>query len=80
MKVEVRIVRVDCGEERIGLSFIHAEFGENDDVRKNWAEAQEAKAAKKAAKKTVRKVAKRKPAKRKTAKRKVAKPVVATAM
>jgi small subunit ribosomal protein S1 len=58
LKVEVRIVRVDCGEERIGLSFIHAEFGENDDVRKNWAEAQEAKAVKKAAKKAAKEAAK----------------------
>jgi len=50
MRVEVRVVRVDCGEERIGLSFIHAEFEENAEVRTKWEEAQAAKAAKKAAK------------------------------
>lgn len=49
LKVEVRVVRVDCGEERIGLNFIHADFDENEEVRKAWAEAQEAKAARKAA-------------------------------
>lgn len=49
LKVEVRVVRVDCGEERIGLNFIHADFDENEEVRKAWTEAQEAKAARKAA-------------------------------
>ena len=49
LRVEVRIVRVDCGEERIGLSFLHADFAENDEVRKEWKAAQEAKAARKAA-------------------------------
>lgn len=49
MKMEVRIIRVDCGEERIGLSYIHSEFEENVEVKKNWEEAQAAKAAKKAA-------------------------------
>ncbi len=51
LKVEVRVVRVDCGEERIGLSFIHADFEENDEVRTKWEEAQAKKAAKKAARK-----------------------------
>ncbi|MDP7062046.1 MAG: S1 RNA-binding domain-containing protein, partial [Planctomycetota bacterium] len=50
MRVEVRVVRVDCGEERIGLSFIHSEFEENAEIRTKWEEAQAAKAAKKAAK------------------------------
>ena len=45
----VRFVRIDCGEERIGLSFIHADFTENDEVRAKWEEAQATKAAKKAA-------------------------------
>jgi small subunit ribosomal protein S1 len=49
LKVEVRVVRVDCGEERIGLNFIHADFDDNPEVRKAWEEAQEAKAARKAA-------------------------------
>ena len=50
LKVEVRVVRVDCGEERIGLSFIHADFEENDEVRAKAEEAKAKKAAKKAAK------------------------------
>ena len=49
LKVEVRVVRVDCGEERIGLSFLHADFEENDEVRRQWQEAQERKKARKAA-------------------------------
>jgi small subunit ribosomal protein S1 len=51
LKVEVRVVRVDCGEERIGLSFIHAEFEENDEVRAKHEEAKAKKAARKAARK-----------------------------
>ena len=50
LKVEVRVVRVDCGEERIGLSFIHNDFEENDEVRAKAEEAKAKKAAKKAAK------------------------------
>ena len=50
LKVEVRIVRVDCGEERIGLSFIHAEYPENDEVVAKYAESLEKKKARKAAK------------------------------
>ncbi|MBC8329710.1 MAG: S1 RNA-binding domain-containing protein, partial [Planctomycetes bacterium] len=46
LRVEVRVVRVDCGEERIGLSFIHAEFEENDEVRAKWVEQKEKKKAK----------------------------------
>ncbi|RMH05406.1 MAG: 30S ribosomal protein S1 [Planctomycetota bacterium] len=46
LKVEVRVVRVDCGEERIGLSFIHADFEENDEVRAKWQEQQARKKAK----------------------------------
>ncbi len=49
LKMEVRVVRVDCGEERIGLNFVHAEFEENDAVRASWAEAKAAKEARKAA-------------------------------
>lgn len=51
LKVEVRVVRVDCGEERIGLSFIHAEFEENDEIRTKFEEAKAKKAARKAARK-----------------------------
>jgi small subunit ribosomal protein S1 len=50
LKVEVRVVRVDCGEERIGLSFIHQDYEENDDVRAKHEEAKEKRAARKAAK------------------------------
>jgi len=50
LRVEVRVVRVDCGEERIGLSFIHSEFEENAEIRTKWEENLAAKAAKKAAK------------------------------
>jgi small subunit ribosomal protein S1 len=51
LKVEVRVVRVDCGEERIGLSFIHAEFEENEEVMAKHEEAKAKKAARKAARK-----------------------------
>jgi small subunit ribosomal protein S1 len=57
MKIEVRIVRIDCGEERIGLSFIHADFDENVEVRAKWEEAQAAKAAKKAARQAAKEAA-----------------------
>jgi len=50
LRVEVRVVRVDCGEERIGLSFIHADFEENDQVREAAKEAKAKKAAAKEAK------------------------------
>ena len=49
LKVEVRVVRVDCGEERIGLAFIHADHPENVEVREKFEEAQAKKAARKAA-------------------------------
>ncbi|KAA3610865.1 MAG: 30S ribosomal protein S1 [Planctomycetota bacterium] len=49
LKVEVRVVRVDCGEERIGLAFLHADFEENDEVIAKWKEAQERKKARAAA-------------------------------
>jgi small subunit ribosomal protein S1 len=49
LKLEVRVVRVDCGEERIGLNFVHAEFEENAAVHAAWAEAKVAKEARKAA-------------------------------
>jgi small subunit ribosomal protein S1 len=50
LKVEVRVVRVDCGEERIGLSFIHADHEDNEEVRTKAEEAKAKKAARKAAK------------------------------
>ena len=49
LRIEVRVVRVDCGEERIGLSYIHHDFPENAEIVKAWKEAREAKAARKAA-------------------------------
>lgn len=49
LKMEVRVVRVDCGEERIGLNFVHAEFEENAGVKTAWLEAKAAKEARKAA-------------------------------
>src|SRR5207244_4188455 len=30
MKVEVRVIRVDTDDRKIGLSFVHADFEEND--------------------------------------------------
>ena len=50
LKMEVRVVRVDCGEERIGLAFLHADFEENDEVQAKWKESQEKKKARQAAK------------------------------
>jgi len=58
LKVEVRVVRVDCGEERIGLSFIHSEFEENDEIRSKFEEAKAKKAARKAARKAAAEEAK----------------------
>ncbi|HEX9795199.1 MAG TPA: S1 RNA-binding domain-containing protein, partial [Planctomycetota bacterium] len=55
LKCEVRVTRVDCGEERIGLAFLHADFEENDDVIAKWNEAQERKKARKAAKEAKKK-------------------------
>jgi len=34
MKVEVRVIRVDTDERKIGLSFVHADFEENDEIQK----------------------------------------------
>jgi len=42
MKVEVRVIRVDTEERKIGLSFVHADFEENEKVIKE-AEAQKAR-------------------------------------
>jgi len=33
MKVEVRVIRVDIEERKIGLSFVHADFEENDAIQ-----------------------------------------------
>ncbi len=33
MKVEVRVIRVDTEERKIGLSFVHADFDENDSIQ-----------------------------------------------
>ena len=32
MKIEVRVIRVDIEERKIGLSFVHADFSENEEV------------------------------------------------
>jgi small subunit ribosomal protein S1 len=32
MKVEVRVIRVDTDERKIGLSFVHSDFEENDNL------------------------------------------------
>jgi small subunit ribosomal protein S1 len=39
MKVEVRVIRVDVDERKIGLSFVHSDFEENESVLKAAAEA-----------------------------------------
>ena len=49
MKVEVRVIRVDTDERKIGLSFVHSDFEENEKVIK---EAEAAKAREKARPKT----------------------------
>jgi len=54
LKVEVRVTRVDCGEERIGLAFLHAECEENEEVIARWKEAQERKKARAAARAAAR--------------------------
>ena len=48
MKVEVRVIRVDTEERKIGLSFVHSDFEENEKVIKEAeaAKAREKKAAK----------------------------------
>ncbi|MCZ6596993.1 MAG: 30S ribosomal protein S1, partial [Planctomycetota bacterium] len=37
MKVEVRVIRVDIEERKIGLSFVHADFDENEKLAKKGA-------------------------------------------
>ncbi|MCY2961688.1 MAG: 30S ribosomal protein S1 [Planctomycetota bacterium] len=39
MKVEVRVIRVDVEERKIGLSFVHSDFEENENILKAAAEA-----------------------------------------
>jgi len=39
MKVEVRVIRVDVEERKIGLSFVHSDFEENENILKLAAEA-----------------------------------------
>jgi len=39
MKVEVRVIRVDVEERKIGLSFVHSDFEENENILKMAAEA-----------------------------------------
>jgi small subunit ribosomal protein S1 len=39
MKAEVRVIRVDTEERKIGLSFVHADFGENDAILAKAVEA-----------------------------------------
>jgi len=48
MKIEVRVIRVDTEDRKIGLSFVHADFEENDklvaEFAKEQARAEQAKA------------------------------------
>ena len=44
MKVEVRVIRVDVEERKIGLSFVHSDFEENENILKAAAEAPPAEA------------------------------------
>jgi len=39
MKIEVRVIRVDLDERKIGLSFVHADFPENEEFAKKAAKA-----------------------------------------
>jgi small subunit ribosomal protein S1 len=39
MKVEVRVIRVDVEERKIGLSFVHADFEENVAIRERGQSA-----------------------------------------
>ena len=39
MKIEVRVIRVDLDERKIGLSFVHADFPENEEFVKKAAKA-----------------------------------------
>jgi small subunit ribosomal protein S1 len=45
MKIEVRVIRVDTEERKIGLSFVHADFEENEKVVAEAKAAEEAAAA-----------------------------------
>ncbi len=49
MKIEVRVIRVDTEDRKIGLSFVHADFAENDTLiaqyEKQKAEQESAEAA-----------------------------------
>ena len=48
-KVEVRVIRVDVEDRKIGLSFVHADFGENDVIVAAAKAAQAAEAEREAA-------------------------------
>ena len=51
-KVEVRVIRLDRDERKIGLSFVHADFAENEEIdrrEREKAERKKARAAQKAA-------------------------------
>jgi len=39
MKIEVRVIRVDLDDRKIGLSFVHADFSENDSLAPKAAKA-----------------------------------------
>ncbi len=41
MKVEVRVIRVDIDERKIGLSFVHSDFAENENVPKGQPPVEE---------------------------------------
>src|SRR6185436_6743281 len=50
MKIEVRVIRVDTEDRKIGLSFVHSDFEENDKLvaqyEKDKAEREKAEGAK----------------------------------
>jgi small subunit ribosomal protein S1 len=45
MKIEVRVIRVDIDDRKIGLSFVHSDFEENDTLIAQYEEQQAAAAA-----------------------------------
>ena len=49
MKIEVRVIRVDIDERKIGLSFVHADFVENEEILRRSEEKAEAERAAEAA-------------------------------
>jgi small subunit ribosomal protein S1 len=46
MKIEVRVIRVDTEDRKIGLSFVHADFEENDKLIAQYEQQKAEEAAK----------------------------------